>query len=48
MLNLRTTPGRRILLWLILATLATLITFLAFRGYLSAELLLGFSNSMTC
>ena len=47
MLNART-PGKRIMLWLILATLATLVTFLAFRGYLSAELLLNFSNSLTC
>ena len=48
MLNVHMTQGKRLLLWLILAMLATLVTFLAFRGYLSPELLLNFSNTFSC
>lgn len=48
MLNVHMTQGKRLLLWLILATLAALVTYLAFRGYLSPELLLNFSNTFSC
>jgi hypothetical protein len=48
MLNVRINEGRRLLLWLILAALAALLTYVAFRGYISAGLLLQFSNSFYC
>ena len=48
MLNAGTTAGRRALVWLVLAALAGLVTYLAFRGYFSSELLLNFSNTFTC
>ncbi|HUF81546.1 MAG TPA: hypothetical protein VMN03_10455 [Burkholderiales bacterium] len=48
MLNVRMNEGRRMLLWLILAALAALVTYVAFRGYFSADLLLNFSNSFNC
>jgi len=48
MLNVRMTQPKRILLWLILAALATLVTYFSIRGYLTPELLLNFSNTFTC
>ena len=48
MLDVRMTQARRILLWLILATLAGLVAYFAFRGYLSPELLLNFSSAFSC
>lgn len=48
MLNVRMTQSKRILSWLILATLATLVAYFGIRGYLSPELLLNFSNTFTC
>ena len=48
MLNTRMTQAKRILLWLILAALATLVTYFGIRGYLSPELMLNFSNTFTC
>ncbi len=48
MLNVRMTQGKRALLWLMLAAIAALITYLGFRGYLSPELLINFSNAFTC
>jgi hypothetical protein len=48
MLSARMTEGRRVLLWLILATLAAVLTYFAFRGYFSAELLMNFSNAFSC
>lgn len=48
MLNARMTQAKRILLWLMLAALATLVAYFAIRGYLSPELLLNFSNSFYC
>ena len=48
MLNAGTTAGRRAIAWLILAVLAALVTYLAFRGYFSPELLLNFSNTFNC
>ena len=48
MLNARMTQTRRILLWLMLAALATWVTYLAFRGYFSPEMLFNFSNAFSC
>jgi hypothetical protein len=48
MLNAGTTAGKRAIVWLILAALAALVTYLAFRGYFSPELLLNFSNTFNC
>jgi hypothetical protein len=36
------------LVWLLLSALAALITYVAFRGYLSPDFLLGFANSFSC
>jgi len=48
MLNVRMTQPKRILLWLILTALATLVTYFGIRGYLTPELLFNFSNTFTC
>ena len=48
MLNAGTTAGRRAMVWLILAALVGLVTWLAFRGYFSPDLLLNFSNTFSC
>ena len=44
----RVSQSKRILLWLVLGVLAALISYVAFRGYLSPELLIGFSNAFRC
>lgn len=38
----------RMLVWILLSVIAALITYAAFSGYLSPELLLGFANSFSC
>ena len=38
----------KLLLWIVLATLAAMLTYATFRGYLSPELLLGFANTFSC
>jgi len=48
MLDVRMTQGRSILLWLMLAVLAALVAYFAFRGYFSPELLFSFSNAFSC
>lgn len=48
MLEVRMTQGRRIVLWLMLAVLAALVAYFAFRGYVSPELLFNFSNAFSC
>lgn len=48
MLEVRMTQWKRILLWLVLLALATAVTYFGVRGYLSPELLLGFSSGFTC
>ena len=48
MLDVHISQGKRILLWLILAAAAAAVTYLAFRGYLSPELLLNFANTFSC
>jgi len=48
MLNARVSQAKRILLWLVLGALAALLSYVAFRGYLSPELLINFSNAFGC
>ena len=42
------TQTRRILMWLMLVALASLVSYIGFRGYLSPELLFNFANSFYC
>lgn len=35
-------------MWLILAVLAALVSYVAFRGYLTREMLFNFANSFYC
>lgn len=42
------TQARKILVWTLLAALATIVSYLGFRGYLTPELLINFSNSFYC
>jgi hypothetical protein len=42
------TQTRKILVWAMLAALAALVAYYAFRGYVSAELLFNFGNSFYC
>lgn len=39
---------RRMLAWLLLSLLAAMMVYAIFRGYLGAELLIGFSNNLLC
>lgn len=39
---------RKLLIWLVLAALATLISYFSFRGYLGPDLLLHFANAFHC
>jgi hypothetical protein len=48
MLDVRMTQRKRVLLWLMLAALAALVVYFGIRGYLSPEMLFGFSNSFSC
>jgi hypothetical protein len=48
MLEVRMTQAKRILLWAMLAVLAALLAYSAFRGYFSPELMFNFSNAFTC
>ena len=48
MLSARMSESRSIALWVILGALAALLTYAAFRGYLSPDFLIGFSNSFRC
>ncbi len=38
----------KMLVWIVLATLAATLAYATFRGYLSPELLLGFANTFSC
>ena len=42
------TQTRKILMWLMLMVLASLVSYLGFRGYLSPELLINFADSFYC
>jgi cytochrome c oxidase subunit IV len=48
MLDVHITQWKRLLLWLVLAALAALMAYFGIRGYLSPEMLFGFSNSFSC
>jgi hypothetical protein len=48
MLDVRMTQWKRVLLWLMLAALAVLVTYAGIRGYLSADMLFNFANSFSC
>lgn len=39
---------RRALIWAILALIVALLCFVAFRGYLSSEMLFNFANMFYC
>jgi hypothetical protein len=42
------TQSSRILAWAMLATLAALVAYYVFRGYVSADMLFNFANSFYC
>lgn len=42
------TQFRRMIAWAVLAVLAAVLSYLAFRGYLIPDLLLNFSNGFYC
>ena len=48
MLNARMSESRRVALWIVLGALAALLSYVAFRGYLSPDFLIGFANSFRC
>ena len=43
-----TANQRKILVWILVAILATLVTYVIFRSYLSPDFLLGFANTFSC
>ena len=43
-----TTDARRLIKWLIIAMLAAMASYLAFRGYLTPDMLINFANSFYC
>lgn len=42
------TQTRKVLVWAVLATLAALVSYFGFRGYVSADMLFNFANSFYC
>lgn len=48
MLSARVSQGKRIVLWAVLCALATLLSYIAFRGYLTPDFLIIFSNAFRC
>lgn len=48
MLDVHMTQGKRIVMWLIVIALAALVAYFALRGYLSPEMLFGFSSLFSC
>ena len=48
MLDVHMTQGKRIVMWLIVIALAALVAYLGLRGYLSPEMLFGFSSLFSC
>lgn len=42
------TQTRKALAWALLAALTAVLSYISFRGYLNPELLMYFSNSLTC
>lgn len=43
-----TSDTRRLVKWLVIALLAAMAGYIAFRGYLSPEMLMNFANSFVC
>ena len=41
-------PKRRVIAWTLLGIVTAGLCYLAFRGYLSADMLLNFANSFYC
>ena len=39
---------RKILIWLLIAALAAMVSYVGFRGYLNPDLLINFANSFSC
>lgn len=39
---------RKLLIWILLATLAAMVSYISFRGYLNPDFLINFSNSFYC
>lgn len=48
MLSARLSQTKRIVLWIMLAALAAVLSYIAFRGYLTPDFLINFSNSFRC
>ena len=48
MLSTQMSESRRLVLWIVLGVLAALLTYVAFRAYLSPDFLLNFSNTFRC
>jgi hypothetical protein len=46
--RVRTTEAKRILIWLLLAAVAALVSYAGMRGYLARDLLLNFANMYYC
>jgi hypothetical protein len=47
-MDMVTLQTRRILMWLMLIALAALVSYVAFRGYLTPDMLFNFANSFYC
>lgn len=39
---------KRLALWILLGALAAVLSYIAFRGYLSPDFLISFSNAFRC
>ena len=46
--GLAVSQTRKAMIWMLLAALAALVSYWSFRGYLAAEFLIGFANSLYC
>ena len=42
------TQTHKVLMWLMLMVLASLVSYIGFRGYLHPELLINFANTFYC
>jgi len=43
-----TRDARRVVKWLLIALLAAMASYVAFRGYLTPDMLMNFANSFYC
>jgi len=48
MLIARVSQAKRIVLWTVLGALAAFLSYVAFRGYLTPDFLITFSNAFRC